>query len=75
MTERPAEAVIEEALVTPGHDGRAVLLVRLRHGDGALDSVTLEPEAARKLLEDCGADTLDALRGQPWQRLRGVLQP
>jgi hypothetical protein len=68
------EPVIETAIVAPGHDGDAVLVVRVRHGNGACDTVTLDATQARKLLDDCGAQTADALRGQPWQRLLHVLE-
>lgn len=69
-----AEAVIAEAVVAPGHDGQAVLVVRIRHENGAFDTVTLEAEQARKLLEDCAAESVEQLRGQPWQRLLTVLE-
>jgi hypothetical protein len=67
------DPVIEGAVVAPGHDGQAVLVVRVRHPNGAVDSVTLDADCARKLLEDCAADGVEALRGQPWQRLQDVL--
>jgi hypothetical protein len=65
--------VIHGATVAPGHDGQAVLVVRVRHENGALDTVTLDADQARKLLEDCGAESAEALRGQPWQRLLHLL--
>ena len=68
------EAVIADAVVAPGHDGEAVLVVRVRHENGALDTVTLGAEQARKLLDDCAAESAEALRGQPWQRLLHVLE-
>lgn len=66
--------MIDEAVVAPGHDGQAVLVVRVRHGNGACDTVTLDADQARKLLDDCAAETAAALRGQPWQRLLHVLE-
>ena len=66
--------MIDDALVAPGHDGQAVLVVRLRHGNGAVDTVTLDADQARKLLEDCAAESAAQLRGQPWQRLLKVLE-
>jgi hypothetical protein len=69
-----AEPVIADAVVAPGHDGQAVLVVRVRHANGAFDTVTLEAEQARKLLEDCAAESAEQLRGQPWQRLLTVLE-
>jgi hypothetical protein len=67
--------VIADAVVAPGHDGQAVLVVRVRHESGAHDTVTLDADQARKLLEDCAAQSADELRGQPWRRLLTVLEP
>ena len=69
------EPVIDEANVAPGHDGQAVLVVRVRYPNGAVDTVTLGPEPAQKLLADCAAGGVAGLRGQPWQRLLHVLEP
>lgn len=66
--------MIAEAVVAPGHDGQAVLVLRLRHANGAFDTVMLEADQARKLLEHCEADSAAQLRGQPWQRLLTVLE-
>jgi hypothetical protein len=66
--------VIAEALVAPGHDGQAELVVRVRHENGVLGSVTLNAEAASRLLEQCGVDSAEGLRGQPWHRLLDVLR-
>ena len=63
-----AEAVIAQALIAAGHDGQAQLVVQIRHENGALGPVTLDAEWARKLMESCGVDSADDLRGQPWQR-------
>ena len=69
-----AEPVIADATVAPGHDGQAVLVVRLRHENGAFDTVTLDADQARALLEACGASSAAELRGQPWRRLLHVLE-
>jgi hypothetical protein len=69
-----AEAVIDDAVVAPGHDGQAVLVVRVRHENGALDTVKLDADRARALLEDCGAASAAALRGQPWRRILDALE-
>jgi hypothetical protein len=60
------DAVVIGAEVVAGHDGAAELLVRLRHGNGALGSVTLDPETGFDLLRAAGAASLDALVGRPW---------
>lgn len=67
------EPVIAEAVVSPGHDGQAELVVRVRYENGALGSVRLDAECARRLMEDCGAATIAELRGQPWRHLLAVL--
>lgn len=67
------EAVIADAVVTAGHDGEAQLVVRVRYENGALGSVTLDAACARKLMEDCAANSAADLCGQPWQRLLDVL--
>jgi hypothetical protein len=67
------EARIAEAVVAPGHDGEAELVVRVRYENGALGSVRLDADCARRLLESCGVDDPRDLSGQPWQRLLDVL--
>jgi hypothetical protein len=69
-----AEAAIQDAVVAPGHDGQAVLVVRVRHENGAIGTVTLDADQARRLLESCRAESADGLRGQPWRRLLHVLE-
>lgn len=69
-----AEAVIADALVAPGHDGQAVLVVRVRHENGAVDTVTLDADQARKLMEDCAVESAAQLRGQPSKHLLRVLE-
>ena len=66
--------MIDDAVVAPGHDGQAVLVVRVRHDNGASDTVTLEADQARKLLEECAAESAEQLRGQPWRRLLTALE-
>jgi hypothetical protein len=65
--------VIVDAVVVPGHDGQAQLVVRVAYENGAIGSVTLEAGSARKLMEDCAAERVEDLRGQPWRRLLDVL--
>ena len=69
-----AEAVIHDAVVAPGHDGQAVLVVRVRHENGAIGTVTLDADQARRLLERWAAESVDDLRGEPWQQLLHVLE-
>ena len=60
------DAVVIGAEIVAGHDGAAELLVRLRHGNGAVDSVTLDPETGFDLIRAAGAASLDALIGRRW---------
>jgi len=66
---------IEGARVAPGHDGQAELVITLRHGNGALDHLTLDAAAAERLLSRCGIDDIAALAGQDWRHLMHVLEP
>ncbi len=68
------EPLIRDAVAAPGHDGQAVLVVRIGHDNGAIDTVTLDAEQARRLLETCAAQSLDELRGQPWRQLLRSLE-
>jgi len=70
-----AEPVIAEAWFAAGHDGEAVLVVRVTHDNGGTDSVTLDSVCAQKLMEDCKAEKPENLVGQPWHRLLAVLDP
>ena len=63
------DAVVEAAQIVAGHDGAAELMVRLRHGNGAVSCVTLDPETGFDLLRAAGAASLDGLVGQPWRDL------
>jgi hypothetical protein len=66
--------VIFDALVAPGHDGDAVLVVRVKHENGVIDSVTLDARAAENLLANCEAGSTEDLRGRPWRHLLTVLE-
>ena len=67
------DAVVDGAEIVAGHDGAAELLVRLRHGNGAPASVTLDPETGFDFLIAVGAARLDGLVGQPWRQItRGL---
>lgn len=65
--------MIAQALIAAGHDGQAQLIVQIRHENGALGSVTLDAESARKLMESCGVESVDDLRGEPWRRFLNLV--
>lgn len=69
-----AEPVVTDAAVSPGHDGHAVLVVRVRFENGATDAVTLDADRANRVFEACGAHSPEDLRGQPWRKLLTALQ-
>ena len=62
-------AVVETATVGPGHDGRAVLVVRLRHPDGAASTISLDEEALGALLAEGAVTSVDDLPGRRWADL------
>jgi hypothetical protein len=70
---RPApgldDAVVEGAEIVAGHDGAAELLVRLRHGNGVLSAVALDPDTGFDLLRAAKAASLDGLIGRCWSDL------
>jgi hypothetical protein len=63
------DAVVEEAAIVAGHDGAAELMIRLRHANGALSAVTLDPETGFDLLSAGAAAGLADLVGRPWLAL------
>ncbi|MCC5887282.1 MAG: hypothetical protein JJT88_12690 [Gammaproteobacteria bacterium] len=68
-----AEATIERAVVTPGHDGSAELLVTLRYGNGGSGHVSLDADGAARLFDLCGVTRLEDLAGQSWRHLMRIL--
>ena len=67
------DAVVEGAEIVAGHDGAAELLVRLRHGNGAVSAASLDAGTAFDLMRGAGAASLDGLVGRPWRQItRGL---
>ena len=63
------EAIIVGADIVAGHDGSAELVVRLLHPDGSEHPVQLDEDTGLKLMEACGASSLEDLYGQSWRRI------
>jgi hypothetical protein len=63
------EAVIVGADIVAGHDGSAELVVRLLYPDGSELPVLLDEDTGLKLMEACGASSLEDLYGQSWRRI------
>lgn len=66
--------MITGAVVSPGHDGAAVLVVHLGFANGATDTLTLDADRATRVLEACETDTPEGLRGHSWRRLLSALE-
>ncbi len=69
-----AEATIERAVVTPGHDGSAELLLTIRYDNGGSGHVGLDAHGAARLFERCAATRLEDLVGQSWQHIMHILE-
>ena len=67
----PAGPVVESASVGPGHDGRAELVVSLRHPCGTRSTISVDEEALADLLGRGIISSLDDLPGRDWSALTG----
>jgi hypothetical protein len=67
-----AGPVVESASVGPGHDGRAELVVSLRHPNGAHSTISVDEEALADLLGRGVITSLDDLTGRDWSELTDV---
>jgi hypothetical protein len=61
--------IVETAAVGPGHDGRAELVVALRHRNGARSTISVDEHALADLLERGVITSLDDLPGRDWSAL------
>jgi hypothetical protein len=64
-----AEPIVETAVVGPGHDGRAELVVALRHPNGARSTISIDEDALAALLDRGAITSLDDLAGRCWSDL------
>jgi hypothetical protein len=69
MTATDAGPIVETAAVGPGHDGRAELVVALRHPNGARSTISVDEEALAGLLARGDITSLDDLPGRDWSEL------
>lgn len=67
----PAGPVVESASVGAGHDGRAELVVSLRHPNGASSTISVDEEALADLLGRGVISSLEDLPGRDWAALTG----
>jgi hypothetical protein len=66
--------VVEAATVCPGHDGRAELVVALRHPNGATSTISLDEDALGELLASGVVTSLDDLPGRRWADLTTTIR-
>jgi hypothetical protein len=72
MSSADVGPVVEAATVGPGHDGRAELVVSLRHPNGATSTISLDEDALGALLASGAICSLDDLTGRPWADLTSI---
>ncbi len=65
----PSEAMIVAAEIAAGHDGEAELVLRVRHENGVVATVTLDAETGLRLTAGSGGGGIEALVGRPWRRI------
>ena len=68
MTDRPAPEgpTIVSAVLGPGHDGRAEVVVELAYPNGGSTRLSVAQEAATRALDAAGLGSLAELVGRPW---------
>jgi hypothetical protein len=64
-----AGPVVESASVGPGHDGRAELVVSLRHPNGAHSTISVDEEGLAELLGRGAISSLEDLTGRDWSEV------
>jgi hypothetical protein len=57
---------IASAALGAGHDGRAEVVVTLRHPNGAVTRSSVPQEAVARALDSHGLTHIDQLPGRPW---------
>lgn len=59
-------AVITQAIVVGGHDGRAEIEVEITYDNGGVATISLDEEACTASLDRAGVTSVDELVGRPW---------
>jgi hypothetical protein len=68
-----SDAVIIAATIGAAHEGKAELVVTLRHDNGGLSEIPLDEGTAALLLDQCGAQCIEELTGCGWQQVRDAI--
>lgn len=69
-----ATARITGARVAATHDGSTELIVELRYENGGITEVALDQTGTTALMENCGAASLDDLKGHTWDEVKQALE-
>ena len=59
-------AIITQASVVGGHDGRAEIEVEITYDNGGVATISLDEEACTASLDRAGVSSIDELVGRPW---------
>ncbi len=69
-----ANATIKEARVAAAHEGIAELIVSIEYDNGSTTDIPLDQMATSALLKSCDAQTIEDIKGHPWEKVRDALQ-
>jgi hypothetical protein len=69
-----SNAHIRDARVAAAHEGIAELIVSIEYDNGGVTEVALDQMASHALLESCNAETIEEIKGEPWEKVRDALQ-
>ena len=59
-------AIISQASIVGGHDGRAEIEVEITYDNGGAATISLDEEACIASLDRAGVASIDELVGKPW---------
>lgn len=59
-------AIISQASIVGGHDGRAEIEVEITYDNGGATIISLDEEACTASLDRAGVASIDELVGKPW---------
>ena len=69
-----SSAVIKQVRVAAAHEGIAELVVQIEYANGGTTDVALDQMATSALMKSCDANTIDDIKGAPWEKVRDALQ-
>ena len=69
-----SSATIKDARIAAAHEGIAELIVLIAYENGGTSEIALDEMATRALMQSCEAETIDEIKGKPWEHVRDALQ-